>query len=57
MFRTAMGQLVNTRVFENESAEVGALVEAVNERVEGGEFGLVEAGKALRGMGERNEIM
>ena len=62
VFRTALGQLVNTRVFENESAEVGPLVEAVNERVEGmgkgaGEFGLVEAGKALRGMGERNEIM
>ena len=36
---------------------MGVLVEAVNERVEGGEFGLVEAGKALRGMGERNEIM
>ena len=57
VFRTALGQLVNTRVFENESAGVGVLVEAVNERVEGGEFGLVEAGKALRGMGERNEIM
>ena len=57
VFRTALGQLVNTRVFENESAEVGVLVEAVNERVEGGGFGLVEAGKALRGMGERNEIM
>ena len=60
VFRTALGQLINTRVFENESAEVGTLVEAVNERLEGtaqGEFGLVEAGKALREMGERNEIM
>ena len=60
VFRTALGQLINTRVFENESAEVGTLVEAVNERLEGTaqeEFGLVEAGKALRGMGERNEIM
>ena len=60
VFRTALGQLINTQVFENESAEVGTLVEAVNERLEGtaqGEFGLVEAGKALRGMGERNEIM
>ena len=42
---------------------MGPLVEAVNERLvemgggEGGEFGLVEAGKALRGMGGRNEIM
>ena len=60
VFRTAMGQLINTRVFENESAEVGVLVEAVNERLEGmgeREFGLVEAGMALRGMGEKNEIM
>ena len=60
VFRTALGQLINTRVFENESAEVGPLVEAVNERLERTgerEFGLVEAGKALRGMGERNEIM
>ncbi|KAK0507524.1 hypothetical protein JMJ35_010047 [Cladonia borealis] len=60
LFRTALGQIINTRVFENESAEVGPLVEAVNEKLEGmgeGEFGLVEAGKALRGMGGRNEIM
>ena len=60
VFRTALGQIINTHVFENESAEVGALVEAVNERVAGsgeGEFGLVEAGKALGVMGERNEIM
>ena len=62
IFRTALGQIINTSVFENESAEVGEVVEGVNERLEGSgdgerEFGLVEAGKALRGMGERNEIM
>ena len=62
LFRTALGQIINTRLFENESAEVGLVVEAVNERVEKmgggeGEFGLVEAGKALGEMGVRNEIM
>ena len=62
LFRTALGQIINTRLFENESAEVGLVVEAVNERVEKmgggeGEFGLVEAGKALGEMGGRNEIM
>ena len=60
VFRRALGQLVNTSVFQNESAEVGPLVEAVNGRLGrtgDAEFGLVEAGKALVGMGERNEIM
>ncbi len=60
LFRTALGQLVSTSVFQNESADVGPLVQAVNERVEArGErgFGGVEARRVLRGMGGRNEIM
>ncbi len=60
VFRTALGQLVNTNVFQNDSADVEPLVKAVNARLGrtgDGEFGLVEAGKALEGMQERNEIM
>ena len=60
VFRTALGQLVNTSVFQNESADVEPLVKAVNERLGrtgDEEFTMVEACKALEGMGERNEIM
>lgn len=60
VFRTALGQLVNTSVFQNESADVAPLVEAVNGRLGrtgDAEFGLAEAGRALEGMQERNEIM
>ena len=60
VFRTALGQLVSTSVFQNESADVEPLVKAVNERLGrtgDAEFGLAEAGKALEGMQERNEIM
>ncbi len=60
VFRTALGQLVNTSVFQNESADVEPLVKAVNARLGrtgDEEFGIVEAGKALEGMQERNEIM
>lgn len=60
VFRTALGQLVSTSVFQNESADVEPLVKAVNERLGrtgDAEFGLAEAGKALEEMQERNEIM
>jgi len=60
VFRTALGQLVNTNVFQNDSADVEPLVSAVNARLGrtgDDEFGSVEAGKALKGMQERNEIM
>ncbi len=60
VFRTALGQLVNTSVFQNESADVKPLVRAVNERLGrtgDAEFGLAEAGRALEGMQDRNEIM
>ena len=61
LFRTALGQLVNTPLFQNESADLEPLVGAVNERLarrgDVEAFGLAEAGKALEGMQERNEIM
>ena len=60
VFRTALGQLVNTSVFQNESAEVEPLVRAVNDRLgRTGDrpFDMEEAVQALIGMGERNEIM
>ena len=60
VFRTALGQLINTSVFENESAEVEPLVRAVNDRLgRSGDdpFEVGEAVQALTAMGERNEIM
>ena len=60
VFRTALGQLINTSLFQNESADLEPLVRAVNGRLGrtgDAEFGLAEAGKALEGMQERNEIM
>ena len=60
VFRTALGQLVNTSVFQNESADLEPLVKAVNQRLQRtneAEFGTGEAGKALEAMQDRNEIM
>lgn len=60
VFRTALGQLVNTAVFQNESADVEPLVKAVNQRLQRSgaeEFGIGEAGRALEAMQDRNEIM
>ncbi len=59
-FRRALGQLLNTALFEDDSADVGELVEAVNKKVgggSGGKFGREEAVKALREMDRRNQIM
>lgn len=60
VFRTALGQLVNTSLFQNDSADLEPLVRAVNGRLGrtgDAEFGLEEAERALEGMQERNEIM
>lgn len=59
VFRTALGQLLNTSLFQNEAADLEPLVEAVNGRLGRGEdrFGRPEASRALEAMGERNEIM
>lgn len=59
VFRSALGQLLNTSIFQNEAADLEPLVGAVNARLGRGEeeFGRGEAVKALEEMGERNEIM
>ncbi|KAI4096292.1 MAG: hypothetical protein LQ344_001118 [Seirophora lacunosa] len=58
VFRTALGQLLNTPLFQNESADVEPLIVAVNSRV-GREptFELAEARAALVEMQDRNEVM
>ncbi|KAL8973022.1 MAG: hypothetical protein Q9197_002519 [Variospora fuerteventurae] len=58
VFRTALGQLLNTPLFQNESADVEPLIAAVNARV-GREptFELAEAKAALTEMQDRNEVM
>lgn len=63
-FRTTLGRLMNTRLFANDSANVGDLVEAVNGSLNAksgvrgaGEFAREEAVAALRVMNEENQIM
>ncbi|KAF4971823.1 hypothetical protein FSARC_1426 [Fusarium sarcochroum] len=59
-FRTALGQLLNTDLFEDDAAELEAVVEAVNGKIgnrDGGAFDKGEATKALQKMGEANQIM
>jgi len=57
-FRRALGSLLNTPLFEDDSAGVAELVEAVNRKVGGsGAFGREEAVKALKEMDARNQIM
>ncbi|KAK7927679.1 DNA replication licensing factor mcm3 [Apiospora marii] len=59
-FRTTLGQLLNTDLFEDDSADVGAVITAVNGRVgsrNGGAFGRDEAVKALKRMDEANQVM
>ena len=58
VFRTALGQLLNTALFQNEAADLAPLVDAVNGRVGREErFDDAEASKALLEMQDRNEIM
>ncbi|KAJ4129993.1 MCM DNA helicase complex subunit [Fusarium equiseti] len=57
-FRTALGQLLNTDLFEDDSAEVDAVMEAVNSKIgTRNAFDKAEALKALQKMGEANQIM
>lgn len=57
-FRTALGQLLNTDLFEDDSAELDAVITAVNHKVgDRAAFGKPEATKALQKMGEANQIM
>ncbi|KAK5657688.1 hypothetical protein OQA88_2760 [Cercophora sp. LCS_1] len=60
VFRRALGQLLNTPLFEDDAAEVDELIEAVNSRIArngGAAFAKEEAIKALREMTTRNQIM
>ncbi|KAK4099640.1 MCM-domain-containing protein [Parathielavia hyrcaniae] len=59
VFRRALGQLLNTPLFEDDSADVAELIEAVNSKIGGGreKFGREEAIKALKEMDARNQIM
>ncbi|KAK9770577.1 putative MCM2/3/5 family-domain-containing protein [Seiridium cardinale] len=59
-FRTSLGQLLNTDLFEDDSADVGAVIAAVNGRVgrgSGGAFSRDEAIKALKKMDTANQII
>ncbi|RYP90684.1 hypothetical protein DL770_003222 [Monosporascus sp. CRB-9-2] len=58
-FRTALGQLLNTDLFEDDSAEVGAVIDAVNGRLgrSAAAFSRDEAIKALKRMDAANQIM
>ncbi|KAI1736745.1 MCM2/3/5 family-domain-containing protein [Xylaria scruposa] len=58
-FRTALGQLLNTDLFQDDSADVADLIEAVNGRIgrRGATFSRDEAIKALKRMEDANEIM
>ncbi|KAF4446463.1 minichromosome maintenance protein 3 [Fusarium austroafricanum] len=58
-FRTALGQLLNTDLFEDDSAELEAVIEAVNNKIGNRRdtFDKREATKALQKMGEANQIM
>jgi DNA replication licensing factor MCM3 len=60
VFRTAVGQLLNTPVFEDDSANVDELIAAVNRSVggsAGGAFDRAEGVAALKKMEEANNIM
>jgi DNA replication licensing factor MCM3 len=60
VFRTTLGQLLNTPLFEDDSAEVDDIIAAVNGRIggaAGGAFDKNEAVAALKKMDEANNIM
>ncbi|MCJ1260962.1 MCM DNA helicase complex subunit [Lobaria immixta] len=64
-FRTALGQLLTTSLFQNDAADLDPLIDAVNARLRGGRggeqsqesFGREEASRALLEMQDRNEVM
>ncbi|KAH9897259.1 MCM-domain-containing protein [Xylariomycetidae sp. FL2044] len=59
-FRTALGQLLNTDLFDDDSADVGAVIDSVNGRVVSrgqAAFSREEAIKALKRMDGANQIM
>ena len=56
-FRQALGPLMNSPIFQNDSAEMGALLNAINARMRGTSFERAEAIAALEAMSEANQIM
>ena len=60
VFRKALGQLLNTPLFEDDSADVNELIDGVNRKIGGsggGAFERDEAVKALKEMDAKNQIM
>jgi DNA replication licensing factor MCM3 len=60
VFRTTLGQLLNTPLFDDDSAEVDNIIAAVNRSIggaAGGAFNRAEAEAALKKMDEANNIM
>ena len=59
IFRTALGGLLNNNtLFQNDAADFDPLLDAVNSRISREDrFGVEEAKRVLREMGERNEVM
>ncbi|KAK2612871.1 MCM DNA helicase complex subunit [Conoideocrella luteorostrata] len=60
VFRAALGQLLNTDLFEDDAATLDAVISAVNGKVsdrDGGAFKRYEAIKALKKLEEANHIM
>ncbi|KAH6607882.1 minichromosome maintenance protein 3 [Trichoderma cornu-damae] len=59
-FRTNLGQLLSTSIFEDDSAPLAAVMEAINDRIggrDGGAFSRPEAIQALKQLQEANNIM
>lgn len=60
VFRSALGQLLNTDLFEDDAATLDAVITAVNRKIsstDGGVFERAEAIKALKKLEEVNHIM
>lgn len=58
LFRQALGSLMGTALFSNDSCEVSSLIEAVNNATSSGTaFTREEASAALKAMSEANEVM
>ncbi|KAG6016862.1 hypothetical protein E4U54_000261 [Claviceps lovelessii] len=60
LFRTALGQLLNTNIFEDDAATLNSVISAVNKRISSTDdvvFDRAEAIKALKRLEEANHIM
>jgi DNA replication licensing factor MCM3 len=58
LFRSALGQLLSTALFEDDSAHIDQVVKAVNEKVGSrNRFDRGEASKALKKLEEANQVM